>query len=219
MRTDRKKPQSDLRKYYTVFLEGGIIIVLLIFLAAMKLDFHSGQKSVDLTDEQEVVKMEEIVQTEHQQKPPPPPRPPVPVEVPNDEIVEDQVLDINADLNLDDKLETPPPPPAKEEEDEEDFFVVVEQMPQLKGGLASIQKCVNYPEMARKAGIEGRVIVQFIVNEQGDVEQPSIVRGIGGGADKEAIRCVEEAEFVPGQQRGNPVRVQFSVPVVYNLSN
>ncbi|MDZ7689729.1 MAG: hypothetical protein U5K69_00985 [Balneolaceae bacterium] len=146
MRTDRKNPDSDLRKYYTVFLEAGLIVVLLIFLAATKIDFKGEQKNVDLTEEQEVVKMEEIVQTEHQQKPPPPPRPPVPVEVPNDEIVEDQVLDINADLNLDEKLETPPPPSEEKQEQEEDFFVVVEQMPQLKGGLASIQKCVNYPE-------------------------------------------------------------------------
>lgn len=218
MRTDRKNPDSDLRKYYTVFLEAGLIVVLLIFLAATKIDFIGEQKNVDLTEEQEVVKMEEIVQTEHQQKPPPPPRPPVPVEVPNDEIVDDQVLDINADLNLDEKLETPPPPSEEKQGEEEDFFVVVEQMPQLKGGLASIQKCVNYPDMARRAGIEGRVIVQFIVNEKGSVEEPKVVRGIGGGADKEAIRCVKNADFVPGQQRGEPVRVQFSVPVVYNLS-
>ena len=218
MRTDRKKPKSDLRKYYTVFLESGLIVVLVIFLIAMKLDLSSEQKDVDLTDEQEVVQMEEIVQTKHKEKPPPPPRPPVPVEVPNDEVVEDQVLDINADLNLQDKLEMPPPPDNKEEE-EEDFFVVVEQMPKLKGGLAKLQGCVNYPEMARKAGIEGRVIVQFIVNEQGNVEDPKVVRGIGGGADKEALRCVKQSEFQPGMQRGNPVRVQYSLPVVFKLQN
>ncbi|MDZ7689728.1 MAG: energy transducer TonB [Balneolaceae bacterium] len=66
--------------------------------------------------------------------------------------------------------------------------------------------------------MEGRVIIQFIVNEKGSVEEPKVVRGIGGGADEEAIRCVKDADFVPGQQRGEPVRVQFSVPVVYNLS-
>ncbi|MDX1637013.1 MAG: energy transducer TonB [Balneolaceae bacterium] len=218
MRTDRKKPKSDLRKYYTVFLEAGLVVVLIIFLVAMKLDLTQKQKDVDLTEEQEVVKMEEIVQTKHQEKPPPPPRPPVPVEVPNDEVVEDQVLDINADLNLQEKLEMPPPPDDKEEE-EEDFFVVVEQMPKLKGGLAKLQGCVEYPEMARKAGIEGRVIVQFIVNEQGNVEDPRVVRGIGGGADKEALRCVKQAEFEPGRQRGNPVRVQYSLPVVFKLQN
>ncbi|MDX1637014.1 MAG: energy transducer TonB [Balneolaceae bacterium] len=217
MRTERKKPESDLRTYYPIILQSGLIVVMLIFLAATKVDFQGEQSNVDLTEEQEVVKMEEIVQTKHQEKPPPPPRPPVPVEVPNDEIVEDQIIDINAELNLDEKLETPPPPAMEEEE--EDFFVVVEQMPQLKGGLASIQQCVNYPEKARRAGIEGRVIVQFIVNEEGGVEDPQVVRGIGAGADKEAIRCVQNADFIPGRQRGNPVRVQFTVPVIYNLTS
>lgn len=217
MRTDRKKPKSDLRKFYTVFLEVGLIVVLLIFIAAMKLDLATEQANIDLTEEQEVVKMEQIEQTKHEEKPPPPPRPAVPVEVPNDEIVEDQILDINAELNLDEKLDMPPPPPS--DDNEEDFFVVVEQMPQLKGGLAKLQKCVNYPDMARKAGIEGRVIVQFIVNEQGNVEQPRVVRGIGGGADEEALRCVKQSTFQPGRQRGNPVRVQYSLPVVFKLQN
>lgn len=218
MRSDRKKPKSDLRKYYTVFLESGLIVVLIFFLVAMKVDFRGQQENVDLTEEQEVVKMEQIEQTKHEEKPPPPPAPRVPVEVPNDEIVEDQNFDISADLNMGDKLEMPPPP-EEEEEEEEDFFVVVEQMPKLKGGLAKLQGCVNYPEMARKAGIEGRVIVQFIVNENGNVEEPRVVRGIGGGADKEAVRCVKQADFQPGRQRGNPVRVQYSLPVVFKLQN
>lgn len=105
----------------------------------------------------------------------------------------------------------------QEEAPSEPFFVVVEQMPKLIGGLESIQNCVQYPEMARKAGIEGRVIVRFIVNEQGSVENPEVIRGIGGGADKESIRCVKQAEFKPGKQRGEPVRVQYSLPVVYKL--
>lgn len=217
MRFDRKKPKADLRKYYTVLLEVGLIVVLLIFLVAMKVNFQGEQKEVDLTEEQEVVQMEEIVQTKHQEKPPPPPRPPVPVEVPNDEVIEDQILNIDAELNLDQELEMPPPPP--EEEEEEDFFVVVENMPQLKGGLAALQQKIRYPEMARKAGIEGRVIIQFIVNEQGRVEDPRVVRGIGGGCDEEALRVVKKAEFEPGRQRGQPVRVQYSLPIVFKLQN
>lgn len=216
MRSNYKSPEADLRKYYIIFFEMSLIVVLLTALIVAKLDFRSNEKTVDLNEEQKVVKMEEIVQTEHQNTPPPPPRPPVPVEVPDDEVIEDQILNIDAELNLDQELEMPPPP---QEEEEEDFFVIVEKMPKIKGGLVSIQQCVEYPEMARKAGIEGRVIVQFIVNENGEVEEnPKVVRGIGGGADEEALRCVKRAEFTPGMQRGEPVRVQFTVPVVYNLS-
>ena len=106
-----------------------------------------------------------------------------------------------------------------QQQQEKDFFVVVEQMPKLKGGLNAIMECVKYPEEARKAGIEGRVIVRFIVNEQGVVEDPTAIKGIGGGADQEAIRCVKQAEFEPGIQRGKPVPVHYALPVVFKLPN
>ena len=98
------------------------------------------------------------------------------------------------------------------------FFVVVEEMPELIGGLAELQKKISYPDEAREAGIEGRVYVQFIVNENGDVENPRVIRGIGGGADEEALNAVKQAKFKPGYQRGEPVRVQFSLPFVFQLN-
>ncbi|MDZ7689730.1 MAG: energy transducer TonB [Balneolaceae bacterium] len=216
---NRKNPDADLKKYYTVFLEIGLIATLIVCIAAVKIDFRSEVKNVDLTQEQEVVEMEEVIQTKQVEKPPPPPRPPVPVEVPNDEVLEDQIININAELDLDAPLDLPPPPQEENEEEEEDFFVVVENMPELIGGLAELQQKVRYPEMARKAGIEGRVIIQFIVNEQGNVEDPRVVRGIGGGCDEEALKAVKQAQFKPGRQRGNPVRVQYSLPIVFKLQN
>lgn len=212
----RKKPQADLRNYYTIFLQLGMVVVLLIFITAMKVQFVAEQQDVDLTEEQEVVEMEEVTQTKQEEKPPPPPRPQVPVEVPNDEIIEDQDINIDADINMDEPL---PEPEEPQEEEEEDFFVAVENMPELKGGLGDLQKKINYPDMARKAGIEGRVIIQFIVNEKGQVEDPRVIRGIGGGCDKEALRVVKQAEFEPGRQRGKPVRVQYSLPITFKLQN
>lgn len=215
---ERKKPDADLRKYYTVFLELALLLVLIVFLVATKLELRTVEQDLNLTEEQEVIQMEDIIQTQQEERPPPPPKPQVPVEVPNDEIIEDDEIMLDADFNIDDPLEMPPPPPD-EEEDEEDFFIAVEQMPKLIGGQAKLQGCVEYPNRARKAGIEGRVIVQFIVNEEGKVEEPRVIRGIGGGADEEALRCVKQAEFEPGRQRGNPVRVQYSLPVIYRLQN
>jgi protein TonB len=217
MRSERKKPKADLRNYYTVFLQLGLVAVLLIFIVAMKLEFVSKKPDVDLTEEQEVVKMEDVTQTKQEKKPPPPPRPQVPVEVPNDEIIEEQSIDLDADLSMDEPLDMPEPP--EEEEEEEDFFVAVENMPKLKGGLAGLQRKITYPEMARKAGIEGTVTIQFIVNKDGKVEDPRVLRGIGGGCDEEALRVVKEAEFTPGRQRGNPVRVQYSLPIRFQLQN
>ncbi|HKK44038.1 MAG TPA: TonB family protein [Balneolaceae bacterium] len=219
MRSDRKSPKSDLRKYYNIFLELGLVVVLLIFITAMKMQFVSKQQKVDLTQEQEVTKMKEVIQTKQEKTPPPPPRPQVPVAVPNDQVIKDQNIDISADLNMDQPLEMPPPPKEKKKDDSEDFFVAVENMPKLKGGLGALQKKINYPDMARKAGIEGRVIIQFIVTENGTVEDPKVIRGIGGGCDKEALRVVKKAKFTPGRQRGKPVRVQYSLPIVFKLQN
>jgi len=102
---------------------------------------------------------------------------------------------------------------------QDDFFVVVEEMPELIGGLGELQQQIRYPEMAQRAGIEGRVFVQFIVDENGDVLDPQIIRGIGGGADEEALRVVSQAKFTPGMQRGRPVPVQYSLPISFRLTN
>jgi len=96
---------------------------------------------------------------------------------------------------------------------------MVEHMPKLKGGLEGIQKNIKYPDMARKAGIEGRVYVQFVVTPEGNVDNAEVVRGIGGGCDKEALRVVRNASFRPGMQRGKPVPVRMSLPIVFQLQD
>ncbi len=214
---ERKKPNADLRRFYGVLYQLGLIIALVIFIAAVRFEFRSSPPDEIVLNEQEIVEMEEIIQTRQMETPPPPPRPPVPVEVPNDEIIEDIDINIDADLALDGPLNLPPPPPPAE--DEEDFFTVVENMPELIGGLAGLQSSITYPEMARKAGIEGRVFLQFIVNERGEVENPRVIRGIGGGCDEEALKAIQKAKFKPGLQRGRPVRVQYNLPVVFKLQN
>jgi len=215
----RKNPEADLRSYYTVFTQIGLLITLVIFIIAVKVEITSSPIQEYVLGEQEIIEMEEIIQTQHIETPPPPPRPPVPVAVPDDEIIEDIDFQIDAELTLGGPLDLPPPPPQEEEDDGEDFFVVVENMPELIGGLAELQSRIRYPEMARRAGIEGRVYVQFIVNERGEVENPQVIRGIGGGCDEEAIRAVSQAQFRPGMQRGRPVRVQYSLPIVFRLQN
>ena len=125
---------------------------------------------------------------------------------------------IDKEKALEDLLPAAPDKPKTPSYDAEgEHYVVVETMPQLKGGLRGLMEKINYPEEAQEAGIEGRVIVQFIVNEQGEVENPTIVRGIGYGADQEALRVIKQAEFEPGMQNGEKVRVQYSLPIVYKL--
>lgn len=107
----------------------------------------------------------------------------------------------------------------KKDMTDEEVFVVVENMPELIGGIKGLQSKVEYPSMAVRAGIEGRVTVQFIVDENGNVVNPSVIRGIGGGCDEEALRVISEARFTPGVQRGRKVAVQMSLPILFRLNN
>ena len=218
--------RGHLNKYYTIFFEIGLIVTLLLFIVLFRIEIRPAEHVEYVVDVHEIVEIEEIVKTQQRPAVPPPPRPPVPVVVPNYEIFDEVEIDIDAELRFDDFTPLPPPPRQvqidhqEEEETEEDlydFYIIVEQMPELIGGLESIQRNVRYPEMALRAQISGRVIVQFVVNEKGEVENPQVIRGIGGGCDEEAIRVVSQAKFVPGHQRGRPVRVQYSVSVVFVL--
>ncbi len=218
---DRK---NDLKRGYLIRLEIGFILALLIMISAFKLDLNIEQEKEELViDRQEEVYVEEIVQTKQEIKAPPPPRPMVPVEVPNDEIIQDDFIDLDAELDLDESfIELPPPPPQMDDEvveEEEEIFVVVEQMPELIGGLAALNKHITYPEMARRAQIEGRVIVEFIIDKDGKVRDPKVIRGIGGGCDEEAIKAVQKVTFKPGMQRGKPVLVRYSMPINFTLQD
>ena len=215
-----KNPKFELRNYYTIFWEIGLILTLLLFILLVRIEFSPSVQQDYILDVMEEVEIEEIVQTRQNITVPPPPRPPVPVAVPNHEIIEDIDLNINAELDFSASAYIPPPPAAQSDEraeDEDDFFVLVEQMPELIGGLGLLQSKVVYPQMARRAKIQGRVHVQFIVNQKGEVENPVVVRGIGGGCDEEAVRVIKEAEFVPGHQRGRAVRVQYTLPIIFLL--
>ena len=216
----RKNPKADLRRTYSLVVEIGMIASLLILIMAFRVNLNVGETMDIQQVEQEVVQMEEILQTKQIQKPPPPPRPPVPVEVPNDEILEDDDLDLDASLDIEEPLANlPPPPPAEEEEEEEEpeFFEIVEEMPEIIGGIGNLQKQIKYPEMARKAGVDGRVYVQFVVDEQGNVHNAVVTRGRGAGLDQEALRVVRLAKFTPGRQRGKAVKVRMSLPINFKL--
>lgn len=217
---ERKKPSADLRKYYNLILEGGLIVALLISITAVKVTFESEGPDVIELDNQEEVVMEEVIQTKQVETPPPPPRPPVPVEVPNDEIIEDDIIDLDAELDFDGPLDLPPPPPPADDDEEEQIFVIVEQQPELIGGLKALQAKLEYPDLAKRAGIQGRVIIQFVVDESGNVTNPVVTRSLGGGCDEAALKALREhAKFTPGNQGGRNVKVQVSLPFYFRLKS
>lgn len=112
-----------------------------------------------------------------------------------------------------------PKAPAKTE-----IFESVEQMPEFPGGenamLAFIQKGLRYPKQAQENGTEGRVVVNFVVNETGDISDIKIVRSVKNGCDDEAMRVVRSMpKWKPGRQNGNAVKVLFSLPISFELGD
>lgn len=115
-----------------------------------------------------------------------------------------------------------------------DFFQVVEEMPRFKGCedlpanerkscadkkmLEHVYKNIKYPAAARKAGIQGTVVVRFIIEKDGRISNVEPIRKIGKGCDEEVVRIVKAMpDFIPGKQRGKNVRVQYNLPVKFKL--
>jgi TonB family protein len=108
-------------------------------------------------------------------------------------------------------------------EDDEEFFMVVENMPEFPGGdlglMKYIQKNVKYPAIAKEYYITGKVYVSFIVDKKGSVTNVKIVRGVDKNLDAEAMRVVKSLpKYKPGLQRGEPVRVMFTIPINFTLN-
>jgi len=98
-------------------------------------------------------------------------------------------------------------------------FRIVTQMPEFIGDMhAYIGSHIHYPESARENNIDGRVVVEFVVNEDGVVTNAKVVKGIGGGCDQEALRIVSGMpKWKPGKQNGVAVKVYFVLPIVFQL--
>jgi protein TonB len=111
---------------------------------------------------------------------------------------------------------------VEEPEKEEEIFQVVEAMPEFPGGTAALMKWLKdnmkYPSICQDNGIQGRVIVQFVVNKDGSIVDPVVARSVDPYLDKEALRVVKAMpKWKPGEQRGKAVRVKFTLPVQFRL--
>ena len=101
-------------------------------------------------------------------------------------------------------------------------FIVVEQMPEFPGGEEALYQFLgsnlSYPDTAKEQNITGKVIVSFVVEKDGRITNAKVIKDIGGGCGEEALRVVNKMpRWKPGKQKGKPVRVQFSLPFVFNL--
>ena len=212
-----KNPVADLRAKYKVVMKVAVIISLALAIVAFKFFPELKGGSVAMDGPQELFTVEEIQQTKQENRPPPPPKPPIPIEAPADDVLEDIEI-ADTEIDFDAQMEAPPPPEKKVEE-EPTYFVAVEEMPAPIGGIVAIQKKIVYPEIAKRAGVEGKVYILAYVNEEGDVEKTEIQKGIGAGCDEAAEYAIKHTKFSPGKQRGKPVKVKIMIPVRFQLEN
>jgi protein TonB len=102
-------------------------------------------------------------------------------------------------------------------QDSDEIYTVVDEMPEIVGGLSSLYNQIEYPRQAVRQGVEGRVFVQFVVDESGNAVDPVILRDIGAGCGEAAVKAIQKVKFTPGKQNGAPVKVKFSLPVSFEI--
>jgi len=212
-----KDPKYDLKIQYAKTLEISLIITLVIvsvvFTASKEFKFKSVIEQVD----QVIIKAEDIPITQQVKRPPPPARPSIPVESDDPELDDEMTID---DVDWDIMDEPPPPPPPPEEV--VDFFAV-EEKPELIGGAQAIYDYITkhdlYPEMARLAGMNGDVIIRFIVGKEGIPRNIVVFQekpeGLGFG--EAGIEAMRNMKFKPGKQRDRYVAVNMQQVIRFRI--
>ncbi|CDD19516.1 putative TonB protein [Prevotella sp. CAG:732] len=166
-----------------------------------------------------VIKKDELVKEENQVKQMDQLDDKVAVGTENKEGVKDRTVEA---VRNDIAVAAPPPPPAPKPEVANKVFDVVEEMPSFPGGqgalMAFLSSNIKYPVVAQENGVQGRVIVGFVVEKDGSISDVKVMRSVDPSLDREAQRVVRAMpRWKPGKQNGSAVRVKYTVPVVFRL--
>lgn len=223
----KKNPQADLENKKGLYLEIGLVVILAISLFVLNFKSYDNEK-VEISQRTAMDEIDEtIIQTAEDTPPPPPPETPeVTTEltiVEDDAVIENElgIVDMSEKNAVNEEV-VQVVVEEEVEEVEEEIFTVVENDPEYPGGMEALYKYlasnIHYPALAKENNITGKVYVTFVVEKDGSIANPRILRDIGGGCGQEAIRVVKSMpKWKPGKQRGKAVRVQFNLPVSFNL--
>ena len=213
-----KTKKADLNIHYKKYFQISMIIVLVLLIAAFKFSPNTSEANMLMDKPGCIINVIDIPLTEQNTKPKLPPRPQIPEVATVEDIIDIEVdptdIDLTANLGLPPDFEKPSNKIV--EEDNIPFFAV-EVKPEIIGGLETILKNVYYTDMARRAQIEGRVSIGFVVNKNGEVEDAKVLKGISEELDMIALNAVKQAKFNPGLQRRKPVNVRMVIPIVFKL--
>ena len=220
----KKTNKADLEKKKPIFFEIGLTIALALALIAFEFspketaaNNYLGNMDDSFIDDIEMIitereKIEELIKPKAIQF----------------EIVENTAVIDEPDFDLDPEIDPDEgyiwlPDTPEEDPVEEDTFFVVEEMPEYRnGGLGNfhkhIQESVEYPQTAMEMGLEGTVIISFVVDKKGNVTSIKILRSIDPLLDNEVIAAIEKSDkWKPGRQTGRPVNVSMVIPVAFEL--
>ena len=225
----KKSPKADLQNRKGLFLEIGLIISLLIVIAAFK--YAPKEYRIEAVEQEVVIVEEEIVEiTRNELKPPAPPQK-VEIKVYNDilDIVTNDT-EVKTDISFDefvDGLDVDVNYVVMEEEEiEEDTPIIqAEKMPTFQGGDLMkfrewVQKRLRYPQIAQENGISGRVTLTFVIEKDGSLTNIEVMQSPDRSLSEEAIRVLNTSpKWEPGKQRNQPVRVRFTLPVAFQIRN
>ncbi len=225
----KKSEKADLEKGKGTSILIGFVMALAVMFVTLEWTEREVEDNSDLYMARETTITEEMVPITLPEKKTVPPPPAAVAKADIIKIVEDDA-DIEEDImvstedqvewvDLDevDYIEVEPEP------EEEEIFMVVEDAPEFPGGINALleylKKNIKYPAICRDNNIQGRVIVSFVVNKDGKIVDPEVVKGVNPSLDKEALRVISTMpNWKPGYQRGKPVRVKYSVPVNFRLN-
>ena len=208
-----KKSKVDLSAKYKKAIEFSTILSLLFCIVLLQAFKKFDLETIDTKIELQIIEASDIPQTKQEKLPPPPQRPAIPIESEDEEVPTDQTIKIT-DLQLGEL----PPPPLSPEEDGVVPFVPYVEAPEPIGGFVAIHRNLVYPEIARKAGIEGTVFIYANISIYGTVVDTKIIKPLGNsGCNEAAIKAIKSVKWKPAKQRDKAVEVWYSVPVKFRL--
>ncbi|WP_436514525.1 energy transducer TonB [Ekhidna sp. To15] len=216
----KKNKKYDLEHKRPLFFSIGMIISLSLALVAF--EWKSPIDPImELNPEYEEFTPLVIPPITHTPPPPPPPKAPIiqsTIEEPEEEIE----VPIDVEITDDEPVVILLPTEMPDEKADKAPINWAEVMPTFEGGMENFYKFlgknIRYPKQAQRMGVEGRVVVQFVVEKDGSLTDLQVLKGIGAGCDEEAIRVMKKVpNFLPGKQGDVRVRVQMVVPINFTL--
>ena len=223
----KKSKKAAIENQRGSWLLMGLVVALAFMFVSFEWTQHDVRVAAVSSDDESIFVTELVPITFPEEKLEPPPPPEIKqsewIEIVDDtEEVTDNVSVVPDNVNEPYKVVWIPPVVETEEVVEDVIHVSVEVMPEFPGGMDKLLQFINdnmqYPTKAQTEGIQGKVIVQFIIDEDGYIIEPNIVRSVESSLDNEALRLIKMLpQWKPGTLKGKAIKVKYTVPVAFKL--